>query len=211
MFMNDIAFFIMALTSIFAIVNPLSTALIFNTITPGDSDAKKKMMAKKAAFVSLIVLIFFALTGDIVLRFFSITIESLKIAGGIFVAYIGFKMLNPTTIYKNLSPEHIKEHIKKPDVSIVPIAIPLSSGPGAISTVLLLASQNRGPISISIILLSIAIVAILTYIILANAKYISRYLGSSGTKVVEKLMGLIIFAIGVQFVLSGIALYAAGF
>lgn len=208
--MSDAAFFVFAFSSLFAIVNPFSTAFVFVTITQNDSEKKKMMMAKKACLTSFFVMVFFVLAGDFVLKFFSITVESLRIAGGIFVAYIGFMMLNHGTLQKGATPEHMKEHIKKPDVSIVPLSIPFISGPGTISTLLLLTSQNHTPSSLTIILLSVLMVIVLTYYILLNAKYLSRYLGSSGTKILEKLMGLIILTVGVQFILSGIALYAKG-
>jgi multiple antibiotic resistance protein len=209
--MADLAFFLFAFSSIFAIVNPWSTAAVFMIITKNDSDAKKKAMAKRACIVAFFIMLIFVIGGNLIFNFFSITVESLRIAGGIFVAFIGFKMLNPSSLQKMPPKDQLEEHIKKDDVSIVPLAMPFITGPGTISTVILLTAQNPTISGVSIILFSGIIAIGITYIILINSRYITRYLGVGGTKVLEKLLGLIILTVGVQFILNGIQMFAGHF
>jgi len=209
--MADLAFFLFAFSSIFAIVNPWSTAAVFMVITKNDSEKKKKAMAKRACIVAFFIMLIFVISGNLIFNFFNITVESLRIAGGIFVAFIGFKMLSPSSLQKMPPKDQLEEHIKKDDVSIVPLAMPFITGPGTISTVILLTAQNPTISGVSMILFS-GIVAIgVTYVVLLNSKYITRYLGVGGTKVLEKLLGLIILTVGVQFILNGIQMFAGHF
>ncbi|MEK6923250.1 MAG: NAAT family transporter, partial [Nanoarchaeota archaeon] len=129
----DIAFLVLSLASLFSIINPLSAATVFMSITKSNTLKEKHAMAKKSVFIAAVILIFFALAGNYILQFFSITLEAFRIAGGLLIGYIGFEMLHyGKKPFKSKKEE--REAVLKKDVSIVPLAIPMMSGPGAITT-----------------------------------------------------------------------------
>ncbi len=208
--MSEISFFILSLASLFAIINPFSTALIFITIGKNSTLEWKKSMAKRACTYAAAILILSTYTGYLIFNFFNISLSALEISSGIILLFIGFKMVNPLLKQKEILPEHKKEVIEKEDISLVPLAIPFISGPAAIATTVTL-SLEGGKFGGMIVILSIIIISILTYVLLLKANSIKRFLKDSGTKAVEKVMGLIILALGTQFVLNGIKGFIGSF
>jgi multiple antibiotic resistance protein len=201
---TSLAFFIISVTSLFVIVNPFSTASVFLTITRDDSKEKKKLMAKKAVITAALVLIVFSLIGSYILNFFSITVEAFKIAGGLIIGAVGWKMINAKREILN-SEEEEKAALDKDDVSIIPLAIPMLSGPGAITTSIVLAGEATGIFDIGALLIAILIVSILSYAILSHASIIDKFLGVPGRRVIDRIMGLIVLVVGVQFIINGTA------
>ena len=199
----DIAFFVLSLVSLFSIINPLSAATVFISITQSNTLKEKRAMAKKSVLIAAIVLVFFALAGNYILQFYSITLEAFRIAGGILIGYVGFEMLNyGKKTFKTKKEE--REAVLKKDVSIIPLAIPMMSGPGAITTSIVLMSQTQNIIQILMVLLAIVVVYGITYPVLYEANYYDKLLGENGRSVVEKITGFIVLVIGVQFVINGI-------
>lgn len=196
-------YFFVVFSSLFTIIDPICIIPIFLTITKGDSEKKKKKMAKKSTFIAAIVLIIFSFIGTYILSFFSITLEAFRIAGGFLVARAGYLML--TSEPQTISNEKEKqEAIKKEDISIIPLAIPLLSGPGAMTTGIVLMSGAINIFEKFLIILAIILVCLITYIMLSHASAIERIVGENGKKVIEKIFGLIVVVIGVQFMLNGI-------
>ena len=117
--------------------------------------------------------------------------------------FIGFKMVNPLLKQKEILPEHKKEIIEKEDISLVPLAIPFISGPASIATTVTLSAEG-GKFGELIVIAAVIVISILTYVLLLKANTIKRILKDTGTKAVEKIMGLIILALGTQFILNGI-------
>jgi multiple antibiotic resistance protein len=201
--MVDVAFLWGAFIGLFAIMNPFSTAIVFLGLAAGDSEKKKKQMSKKASVTSAIVLMFFMLTGSILFTIFGITIEAFKIAGGLLIAIVGFNMLYPKP--KQTEVEH-RESKKKDDISIIPLAIPMLSGPGAITTALVWSSKVNGIKNWIGLLIIPILIALISYIVLVNAEYLKKAFGQTGTNVIEKLMGLIVLVMGVQFILNALTI-----
>ena len=199
----NVAFFIVAFSSLFTIINPFSAAPLFLSITRYDSKQKKVAMARKASFTAAIVLIVFALAGNYILNFFDITVDAFRIAGGIIIGSIGLSMINAKRDYLHTENEK-KEAVSKEDVSIIPMAIPMLSGPGAMTTSLVLMREANSVIDAATLIFAIIIVCLLSYFILSRADYIGRYLGETGKHVSERIMGLIVLVVGVQFVINGI-------
>jgi len=199
----NVAFFIVAFSSLFTIINPFSAAPLFLSITRYDSKQKKVAMARKASFTAAIVLIVFALAGNYILNFFDITVDAFRIAGGIIIGSIGLSMINAKRDYLRTEKEK-KEAVSKEDVSIIPMAIPMLSGPGAMTTSLVLMREANSVIDAATLIFAIIIVCLLSYFILSRADYIGRYLGETGKHVTERIMGLIVLVVGVQFVINGI-------
>ena len=199
----NIAFFLAAFSSLFTIINPFSAATLFLSITRYDSKQKKRVMARKASFTAAIVLIVFALAGNYILNFFGITVDAFRIAGGIIIGSIGLNMINAKREILHTEKEK-KEAVTKEDVSIIPLAIPMLSGPGAMTTSLVLMRETNSFIDSATLIFAIIIVCLLSYFILSRADYIGRYLGETGKHVTERIMGLIVLVVGVQFVINGI-------
>ena len=206
--MNELTnFIILSFTSLLSIVNPLSTAIVSLGFMVGISKKKKINIAKKAAITCFLVLTLFVFGGSFVFKIFSLSMEALRIAGGLVIIYIGFRMLNPQEFHKEVHPEHKKELEQKEDISIVPLAIPFLSGPGAITTTILLTSKSTSSTYHLLLVIVIAVISIISYYAIAHANKIHDLFGRSGVKTIEKIMGILILAIGVQFILVGIKDY----
>lgn len=199
----NIAFFIAAFSSLFTIINPFSAATIFISITRFDSRKKKIAMARKASLTAAIVLVVFALAGNYILNFFGITVDAFRIAGGIIIGSIGLSMINAKRDHLRTEKEK-NEAVTKEDVSIIPMAIPILSGPGAMTTSLVLMREVNSVFDVATLIFAIIIVCLLSYFILSRADYIGKYLGETGKHVTERIMGLIVLIVGVQFVINGI-------
>lgn len=186
---------ILAFGTLFSIVNPFSTAFVFNSLATGMSKKQKQQIVTSACITAVCVLLTFLVFGKHLLNFFGVTIYAFRIAGGLYLAKIGFEMLSK---HLRRSPEDYK-HAGE-DLAVMPLAIPFMSGPGAIASVMVLNDK----FSILSVALAIVTVIVASWIILRNAHHISRVLDKIGTNVVEKLFGLLVLVIAIQFVLDGI-------
>ncbi|MBI3032292.1 NAAT family transporter [Candidatus Woesearchaeota archaeon] len=204
----EFAVLIFWFTSLFSIVNPISAAIISLGFMKNYTHQERKEVAKRAAIIASVVLIIFSLAGNAVFRFFSVSLEALYIGGGICICLIGFRMLNPHEFHKRLHPEVHAEALKKDDVSVMPLAVPLLSGPGAIATTILISSKITTTTERALLGMVIVVLGILIYLCIGNADRIDKFLGKTGAKTVEKIMGIIIVTIGIQFILNGITKYA---
>lgn len=202
-------FFVIAFTSLFTIINPFSTASVFLTITKGDSKKEKTAMAKTACLAAALILVVFAFGGTLILDFFNISLDAFKIAAGLLVAGVGIKMIHSKREHFH-SPKHKKQAMEKEDISIVPLAIPMMSGPGAMTAAIVLAGESTSNLDTISLIAAIIAVCLLTYIILANSNIISKYLKETGQQVINKVMGLIVLVIGVQFIINGITNILSG-
>jgi len=201
---EGITFFLAAFVSLFTIINPFSTASVFHALSKGNSKKENKRIAKKATITAVFVLIFFIFLGDYVLNLFNVSLEAFKIASGILVFGVGYKMISSGNRHFR-TPEEEKHAHQKDDVSIIPLAIPMLSGPGAIATSLVLMENASGNIpSIFSIIVSIILVCLIAYFLLIKAHAIDKYLGKTGITVIDKVLGLIVLVVGVQFILSGL-------
>lgn len=197
------AFFIAAFSSLFTIINPFSAASVFLSITRGDSIEKRRKMAKKASIAAAITLVVFALAGNYILNFFGITVDAFRIAGGLIIGGIGLKMLNSGRQHFRTEEEKREARIKE-DVSIMPLAIPMMSGPGAMTTALVLMRETQGAFDIATLVFSIILVCVICYFVISRAHYIDRRLGETGRHVTERIMGLIVLVVGVQLIINGV-------
>lgn len=190
--------------SLFAVVNPLGIIPIFISLTSQTSRAEKekisKLVAKSVAIILLIALFF----GEFVLEFFGITIDSFRVAGGILILLMAISMLHAKQGAIKQTKEEATEVENMDSIAIVPLAMPLLAGPGGISTVILDAHKASGffhyfSISISIILLSLVIWGVLKL-----SPYISEKLGITGINIFTRIMGLILAAIAIEFIVNGL-------
>ena len=190
----DLDFAFVAFSSLFSIINPISTAPIFVAMTEGGIDRKRT--AWRTAISAGITLALFAAMGRAIFSFFGITVPAFQIAGGIL-----FTLMSVQTLLNG--KEEALEDSDGSDPSIVPLGIPMIAGPGAISTVMVLVGQAQDAFRLFALATAILLNIILTLLILLASPWIVRRLGITGQKITAKIMGLITLVIGVQFVING--------
>lgn len=198
------AFFLIAFSALFTIVNPLGAVPAFLAMTVDDTPAKRAFMARRACWVCFGVLIGCAALGGFLFKFFGITLPAVKIAGGALLFLIGMDMLNARQSRSKATAEEAEEGIEKDDIAVFPLGIPLLSGPGAIVSVFILADKAHNWIEQAALYTCIAIISIASFVVLREAGRLTKYLGRIGLNVFTRLMGLILAAIAVQFVIDGI-------
>lgn len=188
---------------VFAIVDPFGYIPIFISMTMKDSEERRRLMLKKACITAGVVLILFTVMGNNILGFFGISIPALQITGGLVLLAIGFEMLNVLPVGEKLSPSEKTEGVEKEDISIIPLAIPMLSGPASIATVVVLGSETESVADYSVIFFSIATTLAITYLILRSAAKILAWVGLTGLNVVTRIMGLLLCAMAVQLIING--------
>jgi multiple antibiotic resistance protein len=202
---NDIyTFALLAFTAFFTIINPLGTMPIFMSMTSSLTKEKRKQTAKKATIIAFFTILAFAFSGQILFNFFGISVNSFRIVGGLIFFMMGWDMLQARLgQFKHTKEENeIDAYVE--DISITPLAIPMICGPGAISNAIIL-MEDAPSYTLKIVLIGvIAVVLLLTYLILIGASKITDKLGSTGNKVMMRLMGLIVMVIAVEFFFSGL-------
>ncbi|MDG6223187.1 MAG: MarC family protein [Candidatus Bathyarchaeota archaeon] len=193
--MATVEFALVAISSIVAVMNPLSTTAIFLTLTKGQSHEKNRQIAAKAAKLGFIILASFALTGTLIFQIFNIDLFSFQIAGGILLITIALKMLSEKNGFSS---------DKREDPSIIPLTFPLTAGPGTITTVILIFSQASSFFETIFVFVAIAVGVLLSYGGMIHAHRLLKIFGTDGTHVVSALMSIIVLAIAIQFVFAGI-------
>jgi multiple antibiotic resistance protein len=197
-------FGLLSFTSIFFLVDPFAVIPTFLAITEGADALERKRMARKSGWTCLIVLCGFALTGSLIFRLFGITLPAFKIAGGLILLQIGLDMLQARRSSQNETPGEAAEGAAKEDASIIPLGIPMLAGPGTISTVMVLIGESHEWWEHAIIYGSIIISSLISYVVLAEADRVRGFLGETGIRILMRLMGLLLTALAVQFVLNGL-------
>lgn len=199
-----LTFCLVAFSAIFFVVDPLAVLPIFLAMTANETPAQKRGTALRAAITCGITLTVFAAAGTLIFRFFGITLGAFKIAGGVLLFLVALDMMQARQSRTRSTPEEEKEGIAKADVAIIPLAIPLLSGPGSIATVMVLMSRHTGLLYTIPVFASIFVTAVITWLMLRGAEWIERRLSKTFMNVVMRIMGLILAAISVEFVIAGI-------
>lgn len=198
---NDFLIYLaVSIAAVFVVVNPLTTAFVFMSVTSNFSDKEKKAVAKKAATISTIILISFALLGGVIFTVFGVTLAAFRIAGGIILFGIGMKM-----IYDRHDKEEFEKGKSESDISVIPLAIPFISGPGSIATVIILTTEAVSFNHTLIVIAAILITTISCYFSMVYSEKLTKYLGRTGRQVVSRMFGLILAVIAVQFIINGIS------
>ncbi len=196
-------FFILCLTTLFTLINPIGIAPLLVVMTERFSKDEKVKIARKGSATALITLLLFAILGSLIFSFFGITLEAFQIMGGILFFRNGLRMLDAKVGRSRTTPAEQEESQESDDIAISPIGIPLIAGPGAITATMLLSSQTPQIYSYLTLGLSIMIVLTFVYVILRNGDVLMRVLGTSIMRIIQRLMGLILLVIAVQFVING--------
>lgn len=201
--MTDIINFgLLCFTSFFTLINPLGTMPIFMTMTAELSEKDRHRTARKASIAAFVTITAFALSGQLLFRFFGISVNSFRIAGGIIFLIIGMDMLQARLGQVKIKDSELKSYVN--DISITPLAIPMICGPGAITNSIVL-MQDAYNLEMKIILFAaLTAVILLTYLVLYSSSRIIKVLGQTGNNVMMRLMGLIVMVIAVEFFFSGL-------
>ena len=194
----------LVLTSVLFIVDPLTAVPTFLAMTARDAPPVRRLMARRGAWTCGVTLTAFALGGSLIFRLFGITIAAFKIAGGVVIGLNALDMVQARRSQQRETAVEKAEGIEKEDVGIMPLGIPMLAGPGAISTAMVLSGAAKTPLTTAAVYAAIALTAFLSYLTLAAASRIEQRLGQTGMRILTRLMGLVLCAIAVQFIIDGI-------
>ena len=185
-------------------MDPFAAVPSFLAMTARDTPEQRRVHARRAAWTCAITLAVFALAGSLIFKLFGITIGAFKIAGGVLIGLNALDMVQARRSQQKETPAERQEGIEKEDVGIMPLGVPMLAGPGAISTVMVIAAGSKGPLSAAALYVSIALTALISFYVLAGALMVEKRLGQTGMRILTRLMGLVLCAIAVQFILDGI-------
>jgi multiple antibiotic resistance protein len=199
-----LSFSALSLSSVFFIVNPVGAATVFLALTEGWSHEDRVRAARRAVLVAGGVLIAFTLSGNLIFRLFGITLAAFRIAGGLLLLRVSMDMLHGRSSHTKITPEDHAEAAEREDIAITPLAVPQLAGHGAIATCILLPGEPRelwrlGPVVVAI-LLTVGV----AFLLLRGAERMQRVLGKTGARILTKIMGLLIAAVAVQFLATGV-------
>ena len=195
-------FALLCFTSFFTLTNPLGTMPVFLTMTNGMNDHERKAIVRRATIVSFITLMVFTFSGQFLFKFFGISSNGFRIAGGFIIFKIGFDMLQARYSNAKLKEEEVKTYAD--DISITPLAIPMLCGPGAIANAIMLMDDASTFTLKGTLIGIIALVYFITFLILQASTRLVCILGETGNNVMMRLMGLILMVIAVECFVSGL-------
>jgi multiple antibiotic resistance protein len=190
--------------SLFSIVDPFAALPIFLALAGGQPRADQARTAFRASLTCFVVLTTFGIAGSFIFSFFSITIAAFKMAGGILLFGVGLEMMRAQHSDTRSTTEEQAEAETKEDVGLIPLGLPLLSGPGAIATVMVLVGKAKSLPERMSVQFAVFAVSVLTFLILRSAAYVARALGRTGINLIGRVMGLILAASAMQFVIDGL-------
>ena len=198
------SYFITAFVSIFVTLDAIGNVPVFLALTPHHTQAERVRIVRRALVAVFVVLVTFALFGNLIFRLFGVTIEAFRIVAGLLLLKIAFDMMEARPDRVRHSPEELVS-ANHDDIALIPLAIPMLSGPGTISSVIALTGQAaKAPSFFLVLLVAILLNVIIAFIALRSATAIAHFLRETGMRVFTRVMGLILAAIAVQFMLTGI-------
>lgn len=193
--------------ALFSVVNPLGAMPIFIMLTEESTLKERRNQAFKASFYMVCILLIFFFSGNIILNFFGIQIEHMRIAGGIMISISAMSLLGKDAYKgKPLAKEVQQEGLEKDDISFAPMAMPLLSGPGAIALMIGMFSfvNDNGTKGYVSMILAVLMIATLTCVILIFSDRLNKFLGKAGMSALSRLMGFIVLSIGISMILNGL-------
>jgi multiple antibiotic resistance protein len=197
---------LVALTTFFATLGPADLVLVYAALTQKNTQAERRAMALRGTLIATGILLFFALFGELLLKIFGVTLPALRIAGGVLLLLISIDMVFARhSGATGTTPEEENEAQGRADISTFPIATPLIAGPGAISATILLTS-GAGALTLdwAIVVIALLLILLLCYLAMLVALPIQRLLGLTGLAVVSRIVGVLLAALSMQFLIDGI-------
>ena len=201
-----LSFTLLAISSLLIIVNPLGATLIYVSLTTNLDRATRLIIARDACRYAIIILLFVAVLGARILQFLGISLEAFRIAGGLLLFGIGMEMVYAKTSRTKLTATEKYESRDMEDIAVMPIAIPMIAGPGAITTTIVLMNEaiSLTPLAVGVVFAAVVLSIVITYYMMKNSDYIMSKIGQREYRAINRLMGMLLIAIAVQFVLTGI-------
>ncbi|WP_177732529.1 MULTISPECIES: MarC family NAAT transporter [Flavobacterium] len=197
--------FIYIFAAVFSVLNPLGAVPIFVGLTHNDTKAERSRTSLWTAVNVFIILIISFFIGEYVLKFFGISIDALRIAGGLIIVNSGFALLSGKfSKTRGVNKKVANDAQKRSDIALTPLAIPMLAGPGSISLLIAFYQDFQEVYEKAIVCAAILAVALSIFIILRSAHYLSRILGASGIVAISRIIGFIVIAIGIQYISSSI-------
>lgn len=200
--------FLQQTITLFAIMDPIGvSAIALSLLSPNITKTQIAIIAKKTTSTILIAFFVVLITGDLVLKLFGIHEDSLKVMGGIILLLMAITMVRGSVTVNK------KENSDKNDeeLAIIPIGIPIAFGTGLFTTIIIFKNQAASSVGLFSLVISFCVNALVFYLVLKNSIYIKKYIGVTGQNIVTKLMGLIVGALSVQFIISGVVHLAKGY
>lgn len=207
---EHLAYFLLAFTSLFTIVNPLGAMPYFSGLTDGQNSFEVRAIAKRASLSAFVAMVLFALSGEFIFKFFNVSIDGLRVVGGVLFFINGYDMLTgKESRVKALSATEQSEAVDADSKvkAITPLAIPLICGPGTITVMTVMVQESEFMWKRGILFLCAGLICVATYYVLVGSRRIMALLGESGKKVFFRLMGLILMMIAVEFFFRGLTPY----
>jgi len=193
----DTTLYLHAITGLLVIIDPIGSALIFNSLTAGSDQKYRNLMAIKSVIISGFLLILFGNYGEALFSHLGININSLRISGGLLLFYTAFHMITQELKFTKAE--------KDTDISVFPMSIPLLAGPGTLTLAILLFSQNTEK-GIAVLSVSAAIISVLliTFTAMIASKYLKNIIGKTGDEIIRRFLGVVLAALAIQFIYEGI-------
>lgn len=198
-----LSFALLCFTSFITLMNPLGVMPVFMSMTTSLDKQERTNTAKKATIVSALTLVAFAFSGQLLFKFFGISVDSFRMVGGIIFFMMGYDMLQARLVSVKMSKESTRREYVS-DISITPLAIPMICGPGSITNAIVLMDDAGEPIKKAILIATIFAVCLIVFLVLFSASKIMKLLGETGNKIMMRLMGLIVMVIAIEFFFSGL-------
>ncbi|WP_340637499.1 MarC family protein [Methanolobus psychrotolerans] len=193
-----------AFSSLFAIISPVSGVVTFVSLTSELKLEEKNALATKSVILACIIALFFAISGEMILDFFGISIDSLRVAGGVLLFTVAFDMMLAKVSRESITEKEIDKSMDRSDIWIFPIALPLLTGPGAITTVIVLMGSASSILQNIAVLFAILLTFAITMVLFRFSRRIYKFLGYTGMLVFTRLMGLLLAAMAVNFISQGL-------
>lgn len=198
-----LTFALLCFTSFITLMNPLGIMPIFLSMTNSLSNLERMQTARKANVVAFFTIIAFAFSGQLLFKFFGISVNSFRMVGGIIFFMMGYDMLQARLVKVKMDKESTRK-VYMSDISITPLAIPMICGPGAITNAIVLMEDANNGYKKGILIGTVFIVCLISFLVLWSSTKIIKFLGETGNKIMMRLMGLIVMVIAVEFFFSGL-------
>lgn len=202
--MTAVEYTLLAISSLFVIVDPIAVVPSFLAMTADDTPAQRIRMARLASMIMVIVLVAFAILGERILKFLGIDLPAFQIAGGIVLLLVALDMLRAQRSRVQETREETAAGTAKDDIAVTPLAIPMLAGPGAISTAILLHNKATSLLQEALLCAAILLVGVATYVILHFSAHGARWLNPIVMRITTRVMGLLLAAVAVQFIVKAV-------
>jgi len=202
---EDLKFALVALSAVFFVIDPIANVPIFLTITASDSPVQRRRTALRAAFATWVLLSVFALAGGLIFQAFGISLGAFKIAGGLMLLLMAIDMMRAQPSRTRTTDEEQGEAIARDDIAIFPLAIPMLAGPGAIATVMVLMSRAAWhPVRTTAVFAAVTITCVVAWLLMRSAASAERFLPKTLLRAFERIMGLLLAAVAIEFIAGGV-------